>query len=79
MSSAPWDPRGSLAGGRIYLGMTVLGVLVIQTLTTSILVTGVPPEYNLVVKAVVVLAVLLLQSDNARSAVLHAVVRARGR
>jgi galactofuranose transport system permease protein len=59
---------GSLAGGRIYLGMTVVGTLVIQALTTSILVTGVPPEYNLVVKAVVVLVVLLLQSDSMRAA-----------
>lgn len=59
---------GSLAGGRIYLGMTVLGALVIQTLTTSILTSGLPPEYNLVVKAVVVVIVLLLQSNNLRSA-----------
>jgi len=59
---------GSLAGGRIYLGTTLLGALVIQTLTTSILTSGVPPEYNLIVKAVVVVAVLLLQSDSARSA-----------
>jgi len=57
---------GSLAGGRIYLGMTLLGALVIQTLTTSILTSGLPPEYNLVVKAVVVFAVLLLQSNNLR-------------
>ncbi|MEJ0011671.1 MAG: ABC transporter permease [Bauldia sp.] len=60
---------GSLAGGRIYLGLTVIGALVIQALTTTILTSGLPPEYNLVVKAVVVLAVLLLQSDNARHAV----------
>lgn len=66
---------GSLAGGRIYLGMTVIGVLVIQTLTTSILVSGVPPEYNLVVKAIVVLAVLLLQSDNARASILGLMAR----
>ena len=59
---------GSLSGGRIYLGMTVLGALVIQALTTSILTSGLPPEYNLVVKAVVVVIVLLLQSDNLRSA-----------
>lgn len=59
---------GSLAGGRIYLGTTLLGALVIQTLTTSILTRGVPPEYNLIVKAIVVVAVLLLQSDNARGA-----------
>ena len=59
---------GSLSGGRIYLGMTFLGALVIQTLTTSILTSGLPPEYNLVVKAVVVVIVLLLQSDNLRAA-----------
>ena len=60
---------GSLSGGRIHLGMTVLGALVIQTLTTSILTSGLPPEYNLVVKAVVVVVVLLLQSENLRRAV----------
>ncbi|HVY21256.1 MAG TPA: ABC transporter permease [Bauldia sp.] len=60
---------GSLAGGRIYLAMTVVGVLVIQALTTTILTSGLPPEYNLVVKACVVLAVLLLQSENARAAI----------
>jgi galactofuranose transport system permease protein len=58
---------GSLAGGRVYLGLTVLGALVIQSLTTSILMSGVPPEYNLVVKAVVILSVLLLQSPKIRS------------
>ena len=58
---------GSLSGGRIYLGGTVLGALVIQALTTSILTSGLPPEYNLVVKAVVVLVVLLLQSAKARA------------
>ncbi len=59
---------GSLAGGRIYLGMTLLGVLVIQALTTSILTSGLPPEYNLVVKAIVVIVVLLLQSSSPRAA-----------
>jgi len=59
----------SLAGGRIYLGMTLIGALVIQALTTSILTSGLPPEYNLLVKAVVVLFVLLLQSSNFRNAV----------
>jgi galactofuranose transport system permease protein len=61
---------GSLAGGRFYLGMTVVGVLIIQSLTTSILVSGLPPEYNMIVKALVVLVVLLLQSHQLRSRVL---------
>ncbi len=58
---------GSLAGGRIYLAMTVVGALVIQALTTSILISGLPPEYNLIIKAFVVLFVLLLQSRNIRA------------
>ena len=57
---------GSLMGGRIYLGLTVIGAIVIQALTTSILISGLPPEYNLIIKALVVLFVLVLQSDNAR-------------
>ncbi len=61
---------GSLMGGRIYLGMTILGALVIQTMVTSILMSGWPPEYNLIIKAVLVLAVLLLQSNNFRGAVM---------
>jgi simple sugar transport system permease protein len=68
---------GSLAGGRIYLAMTVVGVLVIQALTTTILTSGLPPEYNLVVKAFVVLAVLLLQSENARGAIYVALTGGR--
>jgi ribose/xylose/arabinose/galactoside ABC-type transport system permease subunit len=68
---------GSLSGGRIYLGGTILGALVIQALTTSILTSGLPPEYNLVVKAVVVIVVLLLQSANARAAVVSALAGRR--
>ncbi len=66
---------GSLSGGRIYLGMTVIGALVIQALTTSILISGLPPEYNLVIKALVVLLVLFLQSDNARRSIQRLIFR----
>ncbi|HTT11944.1 MAG TPA: ABC transporter permease [Burkholderiaceae bacterium] len=57
----------SLAGGRFSLRGSVLGALIIQTLTTSIYALGVPPEINLVVKAVVVFAVCLVQSPEARA------------
>lgn len=66
---------GSLAGGRIYLGMTVIGALVIQALTTSILISGLPPEYNLIIKALVVLLILFLQSANARRSISRLVSR----
>ena len=57
----------SLLGGRFSLRGSVLGALIIQTLTTSIYSLGVPPEINLVVKAVVVFAVCRVQSPELRS------------
>jgi simple sugar transport system permease protein len=57
----------SMNGGRFYLVGSVLGALIIQTLTTTILTRGVPPEDTLVVKAIAVLIVCLLQSEQFRS------------
>ena len=57
----------ALTGGRFNLLGSVLGALIIQTLTTTILTRGVPVQYTLVVKAVVVLAVCLLQSEPFRA------------
>ncbi|HEY0827660.1 MAG TPA: ABC transporter permease [Bacilli bacterium] len=56
----------SLSGGRFYLLGTLVGALIIQTLTTTIYSIGVPPEIILVVKAIVVLIVCLLQSEEFR-------------
>lgn len=59
----------SLTGGRFSLAGTVIGALIIQTLTYAIYSVGVPPEVNLVVKAAVVFAVMLLQSPEFRRTV----------
>jgi galactofuranose transport system permease protein len=56
----------ALAGGRFSLAGSVVGALIIQTLTTTIYSVGVPPQVNLVVKAVLVAVVLLLQSPKFR-------------
>jgi galactofuranose transport system permease protein len=56
----------ALAGGRFSLAGSVVGALIIQTLTTTIYSIGVPPQVNLVVKALLVAAVLLLQSARFR-------------
>ncbi|PZD94013.1 ABC transporter permease [Paenibacillus sambharensis] len=61
----------SLNGGRFYLMGTVVGALIIQTLTTTIYMIGVPPEITLVVKAFVVLAVCLIQSEAFRKSIMH--------
>ena len=67
----------SLNGGRFFLTGTLLGVLIIQTLTTTIYSTGVPPEVTLVVKALVVLAVCLIQSEGFRRTLARSLVSAR--
>jgi ribose/xylose/arabinose/galactoside ABC-type transport system permease subunit len=66
----------ALTGGRFSLVGSVIGALIIQTLTYAIYSLGVPPEINLVVKAVVVFAVMLLQSAEFRASVRQLVRRA---
>lgn len=64
----------ALTGGRFSLGGTVLGALIIQTLSTTVYTLGVPPETTLVFKAFVVVIVCLVQSPVFRAKV----VRRRG-
>ena len=52
----------SLMGGRFNLVLSVVGALIIQGMNTGILLSGFQPELNQVVKAVVVLCVLIVQS-----------------
>lgn len=53
---------GSLLCGRFNLLLAVVGALIIQSMNTGILLAGYRPELNLVLKALVVLAVLIMQS-----------------
>jgi simple sugar transport system permease protein len=57
----------SLDGGRFSLMGTLIGALILQTLSYAIYSLGVPPEINLVVKAIVVFIVCLIQSEALRS------------
>ncbi|GGB88071.1 ABC transporter permease [Pseudoduganella buxea] len=54
----------SLAGGKFSLAGSMIGALIIQTLTYTIYSLGVPPEVNMVVKSIVVFAVCLSQSSS---------------
>jgi simple sugar transport system permease protein len=53
----------SLAGGKFSLVGSMIGALIIQTLTYTIYSLGVPPEVNMVVKSIVVFVVSISQSD----------------
>ena len=56
----------ALTGGRFSLTGSMIGAILIQTLSTTILMRGVPPTVTLVVKAAVIVAVCLLQSSRFR-------------
>jgi galactofuranose transport system permease protein len=57
----------SLAGGRFTLGGTILGALIIQTLTTTVYAMNITPQTSLLFKAVVVIAVCLIQAPAFRA------------
>lgn len=57
----------SLNGGKFYIFGSMVGALIVQTLTTTIYAFGVPPEISKIVIAAVVICVSLLQSIKFRS------------
>jgi simple sugar transport system permease protein len=52
----------SLNGGRFSIAASLIGALIIQSINTGILVSGFPPEFNLIIKALIIIIVLTLQS-----------------
>lgn len=56
----------ALKGGRCFLAGSLIGAVLIQSVTTTILTRGVPVEYTLVVKALVIVMICLLQSAEFR-------------
>jgi simple sugar transport system permease protein len=59
----------ALTGGRISIAGSLVGAILIQTLTTTILTRGIPPTFTLVVKSAVIIAVCLLQAPKFRKLV----------
>jgi len=52
----------SLNGGRFSIMASLLGALIIQAINTGILMAGFPPEFNLIIKAIIIVIVLTFQS-----------------
>jgi simple sugar transport system permease protein len=65
----------ALTGGKFSLAGSVLGAVIIQTLTSTIYSLGVPPEVNLVFKAALIFAVMLLQSPEFRATLRRVALR----
>ncbi|WP_062226747.1 ABC transporter permease [Aureimonas frigidaquae] len=52
----------SLLGGRFSMIASLIGAMIIQSINTGILMSGFPPEFNLVIKAGIIIVILALQS-----------------
>lgn len=58
----------SLLGGRFSLVGSLMGAMIIQSLNTGILMAGFPPEFNLIIKAAIILIILVIQSPASQAA-----------
>ncbi len=70
---------GTMWGGRFTLVGSVVGALIIQSLTTTVYFQRWPYEYSLVFKALVLIMVALIQSEAFRRMLATAATRRRGR
>lgn len=52
----------SLAGGRFSILLAIIGAIIIQTLSATIIMSGISPKFNLLIKASAIILVLLMQS-----------------
>ncbi|MFB2549704.1 ABC transporter permease [Ensifer soli] len=52
----------SLLGGRFSIIASLIGAMIIQAVNTGILLSGFPPEFNLIIKAAIIVVILVIQS-----------------
>ncbi|MBN2617744.1 MAG: ABC transporter permease [Spirochaetales bacterium] len=58
---------GTINGGRFSLAGSIIGALIIQALSTTIITRGIPPQVVLVFKAFIIIIVALIQSEKLRA------------
>jgi len=57
----------SLLGGRFSIVGSLVGAMIIQAVNTGILLSGFPPEFNLIIKAIIIIVILVIQSPAMQS------------
>nr|WP_245198275.1 ABC transporter permease [Jiella mangrovi] len=67
----------SLMGGRFSIAGSLIGAMIIQSVNTGILLAGFPPEFNLVIKAAIIVVILVVQSPASQT--LFAFMKSRPR
>ncbi|MFS8144205.1 ABC transporter permease [Rhizobium sp. BR 249] len=69
----------SLLGGRFSILGSLIGAMIIQAVNTGILSSGFPPEFNLIIKAVIIIVILVIQSPAMQPLAIFASRRQGGR
>ncbi|WP_275782580.1 ABC transporter permease [Pararhizobium gei] len=59
----------SLLGGRFSIIASLVGAMIIQAVNTGILLSGFPPEFNLIIKAAIIVIILVIQSPRVQAGV----------
>ena len=57
----------NLMGGRFSIPASIVGALIVQSITTTVLTNGVPAAYIRVIKALLIIVICLFQSDEFKS------------
>jgi len=61
----------SLNGGRFSIPASIVGAIIIQSITTTVYAIGVPPEITQVIKAILVIIICLFQSSEFKTALMN--------
>lgn len=59
----------SMAGGRFSIGASMIGALIVQSITTTLYAIGVPAQVLPLIKAIVVIVICLVQAEDFRNKV----------
>jgi ribose/xylose/arabinose/galactoside ABC-type transport system permease subunit len=68
----------STSGGRFSVGASMIGALIVQSITTTLYAVGVPAQVLPLIKAIVVIIICLVQSEEFRSKLLGTFIKKGG-
>lgn len=68
----------SMAGGRFSIGASMIGALIVQSITTTLYAVGIPAQVLPLIKAIVVITICLIQSEEFRNKVFSLFIKKGG-
>ena len=62
---------GTIWGGRFTIAGSIIGALILQSLTTMILTRGIPPQVTYLFQALIIISVVLIQKEKFRQMIMN--------